>query len=273
MTEEWKAFEQDLLKLRWKKRQVSINAHETREVIVTCENAEKIQEKDWYQNVFMHANSASVSFVMLPRRVGFYLGCKQDVCFYDPRGTWRSSGVASEAGYYNDIRAVFERFLVGYDPRRIWVTSACGGSGPSAYLKSQLHETGVNFIYENGFSDLRQDYVEPQGWFVDKFANHFWNGLASKDIDERDKPPETGFNVYEMWKNLKMTDIGKVLIVNATNDQRLPPEVAQRNVAHAKKVNSYVHHIQFTSTTKDPHFDRYFNYPGSRSEVLAHIFA
>ena len=199
---------------------------------------------------------------MLPRRVGFYLGCKQDVCFFMIR-----EGHGEALGWLQKlvitmISGGICTILAGYHPRRIWVSSACGGSGPSAYLKSQVHETGVNFIYENGFSDLRQDYVEPQGWFVTKFANHFWNGLASKDIDERDKPPETGFNVYEMWKNLKMTDIGKVLIVNATNDQRLPPEVAQRNVAHAKKVNSYVHHIQFTSTTKDPHFDRYFNYPG-----------
>ncbi len=271
INEEWRNLEKDLLKLKWKKRTVSMNDGETREVIVTCEDAEAVKSEN--PHLFIHANSASVSFTMLTRRVGFYLGCKQDICFYDPRGTWKSSGVASEAGYYNDIKAVYEKVKSHYPPHRIWVSSACGGSAPAAYLKSLTHDQGINFIFENGFTSLYKDYIEQENRLVRYFAKRYRAGLESRDIDPQQKPPETGFNVFELWKELKMTDIGKVIVVNALNDQRLPKAVADRNVALVSRVNSHVHHISFRSTTKDPHIDRYFNYADSRAKALQCIFS
>ncbi|QLH35354.1 MAG: hypothetical protein HWD61_03675 [Parachlamydiaceae bacterium] len=55
---------------------------------------------------------------MMARRAGFYLGCKQNFCFYDSRGTWKSTGIASEAGYYNDAKAVFDKIKDYYEPQK-----------------------------------------------------------------------------------------------------------------------------------------------------------
>jgi hypothetical protein len=274
LTEEWHLFEKDLLRLKWNKRNITIKeSEETQEVIVTCENAESIGEEDWHRNLFLHVNSASVSFVMLTRRIGFYLGCKQNICFYDPRGTWKSSGIPSEAGYYNDVSAVFEKRKGKYEPENIWVSSACAGSGANGYLKSLTHGTGVNFMFENGYSNFKRDFVDEESWIVKTFAECFWDGLASKDIAPQDKPRETSFNLFELWEDLELTDIGKVMIVSVTNDQRLSPGVARRNVELAHRINQNVRHISFESELKeDPHFDRYFNYSDARAQVLAFIF-
>ncbi len=273
LDKDWKSFEKHLLKLKWDKRFVTLSNHETKEVMITCENAESIQDKDWHQRLFLHVNSASVSFIMLTRRAGFYLGCKQNICFFDPRGTWKSSGIPSEAGYYNDIVAVYEKVEQHYNPKDIWITSACGGSAPSAYLKSMKHLSGLNFIFENGFSDLKKDFVEPEGFIVKTFANYFWDGLCSRDIKAEDKPSETGFNIPKLWKDLKQTDLGKVMIVSVKNDQRLSPSVAKRNIELAQRINTKVHSLYFESQWKeDPHFDRYFKYPQSRKEALSFIF-
>lgn len=270
-TDQWMALEKDLSKFRWNKRSVTIDAV-PREVIVTCENAEHVVPHTQSPYLFLHANSASVSFMMLTRRIGFYLGCGQDACLFDPRGTWKSTGIASEAGYYNDITAVFDKVRQDYDLSRIWVSSACGGSGPSAHLKAKFHGS-VNFIYENGFADLYKDYVVPQGWLVKNFASKFWSGLASKDIPDEHKPVETGFNANEMWKDLRPTSTGKIMIANPDNDQRISAEVSKRNVELAQKVNTQVKHITFHSTSNDPHFDRYYYHSESRAEALKFIFA
>lgn len=271
ITDEWRHFEQDLLKLMWKKRTINKNGKLV-EVIVTCDNADMIGNSDLHSKLFLHINSSGVSFIMLPRRMGFYLGCMQNICFYDPRGSWKSTGNPSEGGYYNDAMAIYNKVKDEFSPKNIWVSSTCGGSAPAGYLKSKTHALGVNFIFENGFNDLKKDFVDRECWLVRKFADKYWSGLSAKDIEAKDKPLETGFNLSKQWEHLKFTQDGQVLIVSVVNDQRLSPEVAKHNVALAKSVNAHVHHLSFTGAKKDPHFDRYFKYPEFRAKALSYIF-
>jgi len=123
-SEEWLSFEKDLQKF-WSLQKVTTR-NGTFEAIITCAEAEWIDPTDYYKKIFLHSNSSSVSYIMLKRRAGFYLGMKQDLCFYDPRGSGKSTGIPSEGGYYNDILAVYEVVKRAYpEEEKIWVSGAC----------------------------------------------------------------------------------------------------------------------------------------------------
>lgn len=269
---QWDEFDNDMAKLRWKKQKLDIGFGNIKEVIVTCEDASSIKTSEEHQNLFLNCNSASVSFIMLANRIGFYLGCKQNICFYDPRGTWKSSGVPSEGGYYNDIVAVHTAVKDLQPANKTWVMAACGGVPAAAYLKSKLHGDGTNFIFESGFFNLKEDFIDPEFCLTRKMAAAWWKGLESRDIAPEHKPEETGFNVHQLWKDLKQTDIGKVMIVRVNNDQRIFPPSDVKMMELAKRVNSNVKRIAFDSKDKDPHSDRYHMHSKLASQGLSYIF-
>lgn len=271
-SQQWHTFEKDLSKLKWPKRDITYNGKVVR-AIVTCEDAYSIKESDYHKNLFMNANSASVSFIMLGVRAGFYLGCKQSIRFHDPRGTWKSSGIASEAGYYNDIMRVYEKARETHAANNIWVTSTCGGGPIAAYLKSKVHESGTNFVFENSYSDLYEDFVDPQDCITRSLAHRFKDGLKSRDIAPEHKPEETGFSVVKMWKDLRMSDIGKVMVVTVTNDQRLAPKVAERNIAMARRVNKITYHLSAKAEGPDPHSYRWERDRSAISQGLPFLFS
>ncbi|MCE5318125.1 MAG: hypothetical protein LLG04_12300 [Parachlamydia sp.] len=272
-TPQWRALEKDLLTLKWKKETISLSDGSRREMIVTCEHADRVPESEHNRNLFLHNNSAGVSFIMLKRRIGFILGCRQTICLFDPRGTWKSSGIASEGGYYNDIEAVYDKARAGFDPRKIWISGSCGGMSAAAHLKAKLHGTGVNLALENGSVNVKRDWVDPKSCLIRRFATRYWSGLSSRDIPASLKPKETGFNIEELWKNLGMSDIGKVMLVSVSNDQRLSSHVAKHNHQLAQKVSRHVQQLFFKSPSKgDPHTDFYFKYPKAAAQALDFFF-
>lgn len=271
LSDDWKTFEESLSMFKWRRRVEEVGG-QSKEVIVTCENADMIEQEDCFKNLFLHCKSAGVSFIMMGRRAGFYLGCKQDLCFFDTRGTWKSTGIASEAGYYNDALAVFEKVKGFYENNNIWVTSTCGGAAMGGYLKSIYHQTEVNFLFENSFSNMKRDFVSHESYLVRKLADRYWGSLASKDIDKKNKPRETGFNIQKAWENLEQTDLGKIVLVTVKNDQFFPPDVTQRNIQLAKRISKNVSHFTFTSLQKNAHSDYYFNHPVLATSVLSSVF-
>lgn len=101
----------------------------------------------------------------------------------------------------------------------------------------------------------------------------YWSGISSRDIPEEHKPPEVGFNIEKLWQELEMSDIGKVIVIYSDNDQRLPPEVAERTYELAQRINSQSYLVLFHSEwAENPHFDRYFKYSLSRRQVLPLVF-
>lgn len=257
----WEDFEGDLAKFRWVRQTISIGGRE-RSVIVTCHEAAEIDPQE--KRLFLHSNSASVSFIMLTGRVGFYLGMKSDLCFYDPRGTWKSSGIASEGGYYNDIAAVYEQFKAGYRAEQIWVSGACGGCNAAAHLKARTR-AGFHLILENGFADLARDFIAYEGCLVQAYTKRFWGGLAAKDFISS---YETGFSIEKMFERLKSLP-GRVIVVGVENDQRLPPVVRYRNLVTVSRISEHVFPVFFHSNQVDTHSDRYYNHSEGRARVIS----
>lgn len=250
-TERWHMLERDLLRFKWQKREG---------VIVTCSLSNRKEER-----LFIHANSASVSFVMLFERIGFYLGSQAAVCCFDPPGSGLSSGIAFEGSYYETIKSVFTRFSSGYSHDHIWVTGACLGCVSAAYLKSQFPD--VNLLLENGFSDMKKDMVGKQTAFVKWFANRFWKALLRGD------PSEVDFSIVRLWAKMQKSNRGKVIVVSVENDQFISAKVTRKLIEAAKGISERVAHIAYRSpNTKDPHFDRFYRYRSVVPRVLAEIY-
>ena len=271
-TIEWDEFEQKLLDLKWNKRKVQIKDGDIEEVIVTSENASAVNDDDCHRLLFLHVNPPDISFTMLTRRAGFHLGHKQNIFFYNSRGTFKSTGFPSKEGVCNDIDIVYEKVKEMYESANIWVTSSCGGMAAAAYLKLKVHKEGVNFIFESGYTDLTTDWVQPQGFIVSTFVYLFWSGLSSRDIPQRYKPHEVGYNIALLWKDLKLTDLGRIIVIAVENDQRLASKVDERLFDLVQKVNEQALHVRFLSKDANAHSDSYFKYPKPTAEVISYIY-
>src|ERR1700722_16259327 len=68
---EWPKLEEALKIFHWR---------EEGEMMITCENAELIPQGKEYTQLFLNVNSPGVTYLMLMRRMGFYLGCKKNIC-------------------------------------------------------------------------------------------------------------------------------------------------------------------------------------------------
>lgn len=270
-TEEWQVLEKDLLRLKWPKKFITVDDDLT-EVIVTCEHADLICDTDFHQRLFFHSNSAAVTFAMLTRRWGFYLGCKQSICAYNPRGVPSSSGIASESGHCNDILAVYESVCKKYDPRDIWISSACGGGPAAAYLQA-MHPQLNQWIFENGYTDL-QDCIELQSPLAQWLAPFFVGSLQSRDIAAQDKSVETGYNLAGYFPDCAPSEEGAIIVVSVANDQVLSQAIHRKNVKFAEQINDTVVPVLFKSRRKDGnyHVDRYFCHHKAAQKVLATIF-
>lgn len=248
--EEWTSFERALLHLKWPKREG---------LIITSFFAEAPPNN----YLFIQANSATTSYVMMKKRIGILLGCKQKVCVFDPPGTGLSKGRASEGVFYETIKTVFERYAKDYPVERVWVCAACLGCLSAAYLKSQV--PGINLVLENGFVDMQEDMIKPEGRFVSWFANRYKQSLL------RSSPEETGFNIARMWEKLPNSKLGKVIVISIENDQRLAKSVAAHLISIASRI-SEVAHISYRSPNRDTHASRVDDFPDTLKNVTQLIF-
>lgn len=249
-SQEWITLEQHFSHFNWIKKEG---------VIVTCPSAESIASEN---NLFIQLNSASTSYVMLQKKMGFFLGAKQTVVVFDPPGTGLSKGVATEGSYYSAVKAVFERYSSNYSLNRIWICGTCLGCASVAYMKSKI--PNLNLLLENGFVDLQEDMVKPEGRFPYWFAKRYAQSLSRNDSEE------TNFNIEKMWKT--HTNLGKVIVVSVDNDQRLSPKVPLKLVSIARNVSSSVRHIHYHSSNRDAHFSRFNDFPDVSKQILSSIF-
>lgn len=254
----WNAFKQAIAKFKWRETE--------RGEIVTCDDASLIPDKD---NLFLHPSMLPLE--MTVRTVGFYLGCKQHVYVFNPSGVGRSTGVASEGRHYEDMITVYNTVKGLFPPENIWITASCGEGPLAAYLKKVMHENGVNLVLESSFSDLRRNFVLPEGWIVSQYAHSYWSGLSSKL--ERQKRLETGYSIARLVQGLKPSPKGKILVISVTNDQRLRADVAEELVAIARSVNREVFDLRFRGEGANPHSARYFLDASARRKALSFIFS
>jgi hypothetical protein len=275
---DWTNFETNsLLKMGWRKEKVTCFDLSEKEVIITCNNADLIDPSQWHQHCFLYSHSTSGPFIRDRTRAGVYLGMKQDFCFFDSRGIWKSNGIPSEAGSYLDIKKVHKQLLTRrqYNPIQTWVVGYCGGGPAAAYLKAKYHASGINFIAEQSFSDFKRDFLDTQQFIAKQFAHYTLSSLSSRDIPIEDKPPEYGFSVEALWKDLEFYDGpgGKVILIHAENDQRLSEDIKVRYAELSSKVNASVTRISFKSPKGiDAHSDDFYHYQDAKRQFVSSVF-
>lgn len=274
----WDKLEEAFQKLRWKKKtfdyEYSDGSVEV-EGFVTCEDAEDLpdQLEEDRKKLFLYMNSPGMSFIMNTRGAAAYLGRKEDICFFDPRGVWKSTGVASEAGLYRDIWSVYKSIRDQYSPQNIWVNTVCGGCMPTWHLMSKVHHLGVNFILESPFTNLHEDFIYPRGYIVRAFVWFFGSGLKSKGKDiGKGKVLETGFDAEKLLQNLSKTNQGKVVLVNIDNDQFLSKKVSDRVCTLVSKIYQNVFQVSYTSQERDPHSDYHLKHEIPTQEVFRRVY-
>jgi|GEM_PF-1414578 len=270
----WKKFAEDtLVKFNWKEEDLMQANGEKLRGIVTSENADLIPELQT-PKVFFFSHSPSSSFIHERARTAYYLGMKQDVCLYDNRGIWKSTGSPSEAGFYLDAERVFEELLGshGYALKDIWVGGKCSGAHVAAHIKAKYHELGVNFFAEGSFISVRRDFVsslDPVSRFIyDRCVSAIKMDSTSHGVQEVD------FDIERLWEKLSLkAQNGKIVLIHAENDQRLAKQAHPAFEALAAKVNAHVQSILFTSEDlEDPHADMCLRYADVRRKFAESVF-
>lgn len=251
---DWRNFERGVQKFYWPKRDG---------VIVTSDN-DLIADEN--RRLFVYPSNPHAIVNM--RRAGFYLGCKQSVLIFSPSGSGRSTGYASEGQHYADSVAIYRERIEGrFEPQNVWLTAYCGTCPMMVHLKSRLSELPINLLLESGFVDLQQDFIDPQGYIVKKFAAAHWEALSTPIASQR--VFETRYNLERMISDRRLA--GKVVIMTVANDQRLKASVGDKMERIFRKTCDQVLHVKFRAEGADPHGASYFSYPGSRVELLEFI--
>jgi hypothetical protein len=260
-TPEWDSFKKVLLqKTGWQ---------ETERGIVTCDNANLVdgKQKQCFLHIyypFIRLGSPKVS-----SRLGFYLGMKQDCCFYDPRGTRKSLGTPSEKGFYLDAVAVMEKLKGGYAVSNIWVSGSCKTAPIAAYIKAKYHSQGIHCAVEQAWVDLQSEMLNKQSWIPRKFAEWNLSALECRDKVTKDAagPVEDKFNTRRKWEALPRNN-GKVVTIYTPTDKTVPAGAHDRFHQLASQVSHKAHSLSFTappgkdghiiSCLSDPNFVRRF---------------
>jgi hypothetical protein len=262
--DEWLEFKEKLNHFHWR---------EEEGLIVTCDCADAIPAESATQ-CFLYAHSTSCSFASDWKRAGFYLGAKQDLCFFDNGNTWKNSGrPPSEESFYLEIEAVYNKIKSAYPIDRLWVGGSCGGAPVAAYLKRLLHDQGVNFFVEQSFSDL-DDFVKPISPF---FASRVKGSLSDPSLLEgnESRPPACQFGAAKLWENLQRYDVpgkGKFIFVQVRGDEDIDESSYARYLALARRVNANVTHLLYSSTARWRHADDFYRYDAPRREFMQAVF-
>lgn len=238
-------------------------------MFITCDFADAIPN-DAPAKCFLFAHSTSNAFTSDWKRAGFYIGAKQDFCFFDNGNTWKNRGRRpSEESFYLEIEAVYEQLKDTYPLEHLWIGGSCGGAPVAAYLKRHLHEQGVNFFVEQSFSDLN-DFVKPiSPFFASRVKGSVSDGHFALEMEN--PPPSCHFDVQRLWENLNEPK-GKMILVQVKDDEHISQAAYERYLKLAQSVNEHVRHIFFASTAKYRHGDDFFRYQMPRRNFMKAVF-
>lgn len=263
-TQQWVEFKEKLSHFHWREEEGAI---------ITCDCADEVP-LDAPKKCFLFAHSTSGSFASDWKRAGFFIGSKQDLCFFDNGNIWKNSGRApSEESFYLEIEAVYNQIKEKYPAEDLWIGGSCGGAPVAAYLKKQLHQEGVNFFVEQSFSDLN-DFVKPISGFFAPYVKGSLN-CAELPPNMENPPPACQFGVAKLWKDLNRYEGergGKFIFVQVRDDEHIDESAYQRYLDLARRVNTNVKHILFSSNTGWHHADNFYLYENPRREFVHAVF-
>lgn len=270
LTPEWNQLQADMLRLKWPVKEVMLNGVSSK-VLVTCPDADAIPSENG-RELFVHHSSSSPTFSMLTWRIGTVLGWKRDIFLYNTRGMGNSSGIPSEAGFYNDALAVWDWVKKSvYDFKKTWFTSACAGGYRAGFLFAELDEVskgGVNWVWENGTVVAERDWIGVQQPSLARWLGKRWmSGFACRDIPKEARPRETQFNLDALYPPDAPKAKGRCIVIGPDKDSLFARDKVE---AFAKAHFSNVQSFTFSSNIHDA---RYFHHFDATRQVQQAIFS
>lgn len=132
-------YENTLKKVGWEETTLEFEGADHQVLLTTKWKDEKRLDPE---TLFLYSHSPTTSWAMDRGYAARHLSLHGSVCMYDPRGTWNSTGEASEGGYYNDARAVYDQMMrFGYKANKTVVSGFCLGGAVAADLKRTHPDT------------------------------------------------------------------------------------------------------------------------------------
>lgn len=254
-TDGWRDLKEKLSHFHWR---------EVEGMLITCEEAEKVNGS----NCFLYAGSTSSSFAAHWKRAGFYLGAKQDLCFFDNGNIWKNEGrPVSEGGFYLEAEAVYEKLQAKYSLDQLWVGGSCGGAPVAAYLKWRHHGEGINFFTEDSFPNFN-DFKTPVSCLMP------WvKGSLGGTTEMENPPPEWQFSVDQMWKDLPLSEKGKMVVIQLNEDEHISEEAYGKYWELAQVTNQAAVRIRYNPTNAWKHISNFFAEPEARTHFWEAIFS
>lgn len=266
--EQWTSLQADMLRLKWPLAEVEIE-NQLKQVLVTCPNADNVPDEGG--ELFVHHSSSTPTVAMLTARIGFVLGMKRNIFLYNPRGVGKSTGIASEAGFYSDAEIVW-KWLVenNYDNEKTWFSSACAGGYRTGYLFAtfpEVRKSGVNWLWENGTVVSKRDWIDIQLPPMIRWIGYcISSGISCRDIPMSLRLRETGYDLEAHFASVEEKAVGRCVVVGPNQDKLFAKNhVVALSQKHFEKCNV----VGFDSAIHDA---RFFHDPVSTDQVIVALF-
>lgn len=239
-TPEWELFAASLVKMNYRKVEIRSGGN-TFQSYVTFEAPFDEQESPGNQDqCVLHCHTARRSYAMDRKYIGKILGAKLNICVFDYRNTWESTGYPTEGGYYLDARAVMERLYRthGYQIPKIWATGFCAGGAIATSLKAEYHTQGINLSLDNTPASMAST-IQNQPWPLSLLGRLGLDAIMSTD------PAITSLVRQDCLNSLgKLQALphytgrqgGISVIMYSTNDTTLPLNDGPRMACAAQRI-------------------------------------
>ncbi len=261
-TPEWQKYCDNVLgKMGWPRKNIEINRVKTEVAILRRYRSEDALDEPIKPGCFLRCDSPGMAYVFDRKYIGRHLALGQDVCMFDPRGVFYSTGTPTEGGRYLDTESIYQKLTQewGYAPESIWATGFCGGGALAAIVKVQHHDEGVNLIVENTINNLVRS-AEWSGRFMNLCAKLGLHHIKSTDPETIAEMKRLGIkedylDTVEKLQRLRGKK-GRVIVISTSNDRTVPPEAASDIMREATKVSEATHLVHHGKEGTNAHLDR-----------------
>ena len=243
---DWQNFEKNISSFHWEEKD---------EYIITARIIPKSKVKETKCFLFVH--DTSTSFISHWKRAGFYVGAKQNICFFDNGNTWLNSDrIVSERSFYLEVQKVLDHLeknnqvFTGFE--NLWIVSTCGATAVASYLRNKLVAAGINQIIEHGISKISNFKAFGSSWNILKDS---LNVSSQNSINIS----AYGFDVEKMWENITEKK-GKTLFIEVKDDEHISSESYKSFFNLCEKVSQLSKKIIYKSDVSWHHSDNFFKY-------------
>lgn len=230
------------------------------------------------RQVFLRCHSPGRSYPMEILYIGSHLGIGCDVCVFDYRGTYHSSGTPSEGGYYLDAESIFKELLdhYRYHPKSIWITGFCLGAAVGAYIKAKYAHLPVNFVAENPFTSVKK-LIMAQNKVAGILGQYGLPAIEDKNKEVLKRVHQDYFNMEEKFQHIaRAPHVAKckIIIADMEHDKIVPKDSANRLFELAGTFSDAYHivHNKGAGSSTEAHMERPLENPPTWEKYVQIIF-